>query len=149
MRILLDTHALLWWLAGSDRLSAVARRAIADESQEVLVSAASAWEIASQLCQVRLRFRPSWSSGARRIECAMNALRRRAPARRSSAPSTGCPAGRNRAGPVLPRRLSTSVADETSAPKDAASRAGDGHRLFLLPVAVASGHSTSNVCGSS
>ena len=33
MRILLDTHALLWWLAGSDRLSAVARRAIADESQ--------------------------------------------------------------------------------------------------------------------
>ena len=48
MRILLDTHALLWWLAGSDRLSAVARRAIADESHEVLVSAASAWEIAAK-----------------------------------------------------------------------------------------------------
>ena len=37
MRILLDTHTLLWWLAGSDRLSAVARRAISDESHEVLV----------------------------------------------------------------------------------------------------------------
>ena len=48
MRILLDTHALLWWLAGSDRLSAVARRVIADEAHDVLVSAASAWEIATK-----------------------------------------------------------------------------------------------------
>ena len=48
MRILLDTHALLWWLAGSDRLSAVARGAIADHANDVLVSAASAWEIATK-----------------------------------------------------------------------------------------------------
>ena len=48
MQILLDTHALLWWLAGSDRLSAAARRVIADESHEVLVSAASAWEITTK-----------------------------------------------------------------------------------------------------
>ena len=48
MRVLLDTHALLWWLAGSDRLTAVARQAIADDANDVLVSAASAWEIATK-----------------------------------------------------------------------------------------------------
>ena len=48
MRILLDTHALLWWLAGSDRLSKVARGAIADDTNDVLVSAGSAWEIATK-----------------------------------------------------------------------------------------------------
>ncbi|MDD9985521.1 MAG: type II toxin-antitoxin system VapC family toxin [Spirochaetaceae bacterium] len=48
MRVLLDTHALLWWLAGSDRLTAVARQAIDDGANDVLVSAASAWEIATK-----------------------------------------------------------------------------------------------------
>ena len=48
MRLLLDTHAFLWWFAGNRRLSEAARRAIADESNEVLVSAASAWEIATK-----------------------------------------------------------------------------------------------------
>ena len=48
MRILLDTHALLWWLAGSDRLSKVARGVIADDANDVLVSAGSAWEIATK-----------------------------------------------------------------------------------------------------
>ena len=45
MRLLLDTHALLWWLAGDGQLSLRARRAIADERNEVIVSAASAWEV--------------------------------------------------------------------------------------------------------
>ena len=48
MRLLLDTHALLWWLAGSERLSLYAREAIASEANEKLVSAASAWEIATK-----------------------------------------------------------------------------------------------------
>lgn len=48
MRLLLDTHAFIWWLAGSDRLPAVARRAIGNESNEKLVSAASAWEITTK-----------------------------------------------------------------------------------------------------
>ncbi len=48
MRALLDTHALLWWLADSERLSVPARRTIADESNAILVSAASAWEIATK-----------------------------------------------------------------------------------------------------
>ena len=48
MRLLLDTHAFLWWLAGDEALSATARAAIADESNEVFVSAATAWEISSK-----------------------------------------------------------------------------------------------------
>lgn len=48
MRLLLDTHALIWWLAGDGALSRVARDAIGDENNEVFVSAASAWEIATK-----------------------------------------------------------------------------------------------------
>lgn len=44
MRLLLDTHALLWWLA-DDGLITEARNAIADPANGVSVSAASAWEI--------------------------------------------------------------------------------------------------------
>ena len=46
MRLLLDTHALLWWLADDAALAQAARAAIADGGNEVFVSAASAWEIA-------------------------------------------------------------------------------------------------------
>ena len=48
MRLLLDTHAFIWWLAGSERLPATARRAIANASNKKFVSAASAWEIATK-----------------------------------------------------------------------------------------------------
>lgn len=46
MKLLLDTHALLWALEGSSKLSKAARRAIESPRNDVLVSAASAWEIA-------------------------------------------------------------------------------------------------------
>lgn len=45
-KILLDTHALIWWLEGGAKLSPAARRIIADPEASVLVSSASAWEIA-------------------------------------------------------------------------------------------------------
>jgi PIN domain nuclease of toxin-antitoxin system len=48
VRLLLDTHALLWWLEGDPSLSTAARAAIEDEANEVCVSAASAWEIATK-----------------------------------------------------------------------------------------------------
>jgi PIN domain nuclease of toxin-antitoxin system len=46
MNVLLDTHAFLWWIADDPRLSQTARDAISDPDNEILVSAASAWEIA-------------------------------------------------------------------------------------------------------
>lgn len=47
-RLLLDTHVLLWWLAEPERLSPAVAAALADPGAEVLVSAASAWEIATK-----------------------------------------------------------------------------------------------------
>jgi len=46
MNLLLDTHAFLWWITDSPRLSATARTAIADAENSVFVSAASGMEIA-------------------------------------------------------------------------------------------------------
>ena len=46
MRILLDTHAMLWWLADDPRLSRPAREIIADGKNRLLWSMASSWEIA-------------------------------------------------------------------------------------------------------
>lgn len=48
MRLLLDTHALIWWLMNDPSLTAAARAAIRDEGNEVHVSAASAWEITTK-----------------------------------------------------------------------------------------------------
>ena len=44
--LLVDTHALLWWLADDPGLSATAREALAEPANDVLVSTASVWEIA-------------------------------------------------------------------------------------------------------
>ena len=54
MRILLDTHAFLWFLEGSDSLSANARSAIEEPENVVLVSMASLWEIAIKYSLGRL-----------------------------------------------------------------------------------------------
>ncbi|MGH6901610.1 MAG: type II toxin-antitoxin system VapC family toxin [Geminicoccaceae bacterium] len=48
MRLLLDTHAYLWWLAGDPSLPERVRALIGDSQGQVLVSAASAWEIATK-----------------------------------------------------------------------------------------------------
>lgn len=53
MRLLLDTHALLWWFSEDPALSLTARREITS-STEVVVSAASAWEIATKFRLGRL-----------------------------------------------------------------------------------------------
>lgn len=48
LKLLLDTHALIWWLAGDGALSDRAREAIADEANSIAVSAASAMEVATK-----------------------------------------------------------------------------------------------------
>ena len=45
MRLLLDTHLLLWWVANSESLSKRARALISDPENTVFVSAVSLWEI--------------------------------------------------------------------------------------------------------
>jgi PIN domain nuclease of toxin-antitoxin system len=54
MRLLLDTHALLWWLKGSSRLGKLARAAISRDDARVWVSAGTAWEIAIKVALGRL-----------------------------------------------------------------------------------------------
>ena len=46
MKILLDTHILLWWMAGDRRLPRPARLAIVDPANRIFVSIASLWETA-------------------------------------------------------------------------------------------------------
>lgn len=46
--ILLDTNALLWLVSAPDKLNAAARETLADPANELIVSAASAWEVASK-----------------------------------------------------------------------------------------------------
>lgn len=46
MKLLLDTHTILWWLSNDPSLSAEARNIIAQKYNTAYVSAASAWEIA-------------------------------------------------------------------------------------------------------
>ena len=54
MRVLLDTHALLWWNVDDARLSDAARELIRDGRNEIVVSAASVWEIAFKAAKGRL-----------------------------------------------------------------------------------------------
>lgn len=48
MALLLDTHALIWWVLDSERLSRRAYAEIENPANHVLVSAASAWEVATK-----------------------------------------------------------------------------------------------------
>ena len=49
LRVLPDTHALLWWFSGDQSLSISARKIIGESKNSILVSAASAWEIAAKV----------------------------------------------------------------------------------------------------
>ena len=55
MRALLDTHAFLWWDLDDPHLSALAADLIGDGQSEILVSAASLWEIALKVGHGRLK----------------------------------------------------------------------------------------------
>lgn len=72
MRLLLDTHALLWWLFDDPRLSDRARGHIRDPDSEVLVSSASAWEIATKY---RLGKLPEATEAVRRLPELVRAAR--------------------------------------------------------------------------
>ena len=49
MKLLLDTHAFVWWVSDTSKLSAATRAAIADPDNDIFVSAATAWELATKV----------------------------------------------------------------------------------------------------
>ncbi len=55
MKLLLDTHALLWWLADDDQLGGAAREVVADPANDILISMVSLWEIAVKVCIGKLQ----------------------------------------------------------------------------------------------
>jgi PIN domain nuclease of toxin-antitoxin system len=55
MRLLLDAHALLWWLAGDQRLADTARRQIEHPDSEAFASVAVIWEIEIKRAAGRLQ----------------------------------------------------------------------------------------------
>jgi len=59
VKLLLDTHALIWWLTGPERLNERARREIADLANDVYVSSATAWEMAVKTGLGRLPVPPN------------------------------------------------------------------------------------------
>ena len=60
MKLLLDTHALLWWLNDDPQLRAGAREHIADRRRQVYVSAASIWEASIKEAKGLLRLSPDF-----------------------------------------------------------------------------------------
>lgn len=56
MRLLLDANALLWWRNASRRLSRPARDAIGDGRNEIILSAATLWEITIKRGLGKLQF---------------------------------------------------------------------------------------------
>ena len=54
MRLLLDTHALLWWYSDDPALPVSSRKLIAESDSIIFVSAASAWEISTKFRLGRL-----------------------------------------------------------------------------------------------
>jgi PIN domain nuclease of toxin-antitoxin system len=55
LRVLLDTHALIWWFSDDPSLPQTVRGIIADTDNTLVVSAASAWELAIKYQQGKLR----------------------------------------------------------------------------------------------
>ena len=57
MRLLLDTHAFLWWVMGGDQLSPRAHAAIGNPANSCALSIASAWEMAIKLSLGKMRLK--------------------------------------------------------------------------------------------
>ena len=67
MRLLLDTHAFLWWRGDDPRLGEVEREAIRDGQNDVFLSSASIWEIAIKHSLGRLQIPEPASAAAVRL----------------------------------------------------------------------------------
>jgi PIN domain nuclease of toxin-antitoxin system len=70
VRLLLDTHVMLWWLVDDRRLSRLARLTLQDRGNRIFVSAASVWELAIKVAKGKLRLP---TGGEDRIQAAIEA----------------------------------------------------------------------------
>lgn len=59
MRLLLDSHAFLWWMAGDERLSADAASALTNSDADIALSAATVWELSIKHALGKLSLLPS------------------------------------------------------------------------------------------
>ena len=62
MKVLLDSHAVVWWLASPEKLTAKARALIADPANQLAVSAASIWELHLKIAKGKLRMPPDFAA---------------------------------------------------------------------------------------
>lgn len=76
MRLLLDTHVLLWSLAQPQRLSPAARAALVTPEAQLFESMVSVWEIGIKLSLGKLRLAPDWLDqlGAHRSQWKLDVL---------------------------------------------------------------------------
>ena len=88
VRLLLDTHVMLWWLNRDRRLSQTGSIVHRQQADQVLVSAASAWEIAIKRAVGKLEPALRWHQDDRRVRLrtAGHHVRSRAGGRRAAAP---------------------------------------------------------------
>lgn len=61
MKLLLDSHALIWWMDQHDRISIPAFTAIEDGTNELLVSISTVWELGIKVGLRRLNLEPSFA----------------------------------------------------------------------------------------
>lgn len=69
MKVLLDTHALLWWLFDDPKLSTLARETISNPQTRVYISSASCWEISTKY---RIGKLPEAEDAVRRLPVLLN-----------------------------------------------------------------------------
>ncbi|MES2995948.1 MAG: type II toxin-antitoxin system VapC family toxin [Verrucomicrobiota bacterium] len=60
MRILLDSHTLIWWMGSPEKIRAAARAVISDPQNFVFASAASVWEIGLKVSKNKLTVPPDF-----------------------------------------------------------------------------------------
>ncbi|WEA00144.1 type II toxin-antitoxin system VapC family toxin [Mucilaginibacter sp. SJ] len=60
MNLLLDTHALIWFTEGNDKLSLTAKKQIEDENNSKAISIASLWEIVIKASRAKLGIEKSF-----------------------------------------------------------------------------------------
>jgi PIN domain nuclease of toxin-antitoxin system len=74
MKLLPDSHVLIWWLEDSPRLSVHARALLEDDDNPLLFSAAAAWEIGMKQALGKLRFAESFDILVEEVGCTMLAI---------------------------------------------------------------------------